>query len=299
MNKVYLNHADVLEKVEQLYDKIINLVPPYPPTIKLYAVPRGGIPVAYLLVGRDNIFQLVNDPKLADFFIDDIQDSGDTAMRHLAMNHHARFLTLIFKSDYPGSWIVFPWEVGEQQQDNSFTDNVVRLLQFVGEDPTREGLLETPTRVGKAWQEWCSGYNVDIAALFKSFSDGGERYNQMVTVKDIPFYSHCEHHLAPFFGTATVSYIPNKRIVGLSKLSRVVQAYAKRLQVQERLTDQIADAINEHLEPLGVGVAIQARHLCMESRGISQQGHTTQTTALRGTFADEPSCRSEFLNILR
>jgi GTP cyclohydrolase I len=118
-----------------------------------------------------------------------------------------------------------------------------------------------------------------------------------VTVRDIPIYSHCEHHLAPIFGTVTISYIPNGRIVGLSKLSRLADMYARRLQVQERLTDQIADALFEHLEAKGVGVVIKARHMCMESRGICQQGHHTVTTALRGAMKDEPDTRAEFLRL--
>ena len=159
----------------------------------------------------------------------------------------------------------------------------------------RPGLIETPKRVAKAYAHWFSGYGTDIAALFKTFEDGAEGTDQMVTVVDIPFYSKCEHHMADIFGTATVAYIPNGKIVGLSKLSRVVEAFARRLQVQERLTTQIADAIVEHLDPVGVGVFIRARHMCMESRGICQQGHHTVTTALRGAIKNEPQTRAEFL----
>lgn len=166
-----------------------------------------------------------------------------------------------------------------------------------GDDPNREGLHDTPARVVKAWEHWTSGYSVDIGSLFRVFEDGGERYDQMVIVKDIPFYSKCEHHLADFFGTVTCAYIPNGKVVGLSKLSRVVDAYARRLQVQERLTDQIADAINMYLQPQGVGVLVRARHMCMESRGVCQQGHHTITTAVRGAIRDEPQTRSEFLRL--
>lgn len=161
--------------------------------------------------------------------------------------------------------------------------------------PLRPGIQDTPTRVAKAMAHWFGGYDVDIAQLFKTFEDGAEGTDQMVTVVDIPFYSKCEHHMADIFGTVTVAYIPKGKIVGLSKLSRVVDAFARRLQVQERLTTQIADAIQEHLEPLGVGVFVKARHLCMESRGICQQGHHTVTTALRGAIKDEPQTRAEFL----
>ena len=159
----------------------------------------------------------------------------------------------------------------------------------------RPGLHETPTRVAKAFEHWFGGYAVDIPGLFKVFEDGAEGADQMVAVVRIPFYSKCEHHMADIFGHATVAYIPSGRIVGLSKLNRVVDAFARRLQVQERLTNNIADAIQEHLEPVGVGVYITARHMCMESRGVCQHGHHTVTTALRGAIKDEPQTRAEFL----
>lgn len=159
----------------------------------------------------------------------------------------------------------------------------------------RPGLLETPIRVAKAMEHWFGGYDVDIPGLFKVFKDGAEGADQMVAVVRIPFYSKCEHHMADIFGHATVAYIPSGRIVGLSKLNRVVDAFARRLQVQERLTNNIADAIQQYLEPVGVGVYITARHMCMESRGVCQHGHHTVTTALRGAIKDEPQTRAEFL----
>lgn len=161
----------------------------------------------------------------------------------------------------------------------------------------REGLQETPDRVAKAWEFWTSGYAMDPATILKTFEDGAEGVDEMVVVKDIPVYSHCEHHMAAIFGTATIGYLPNKRIVGLSKLSRLVNVFARRLQVQERMTCQIADAMVEHLEPIGCGVVIKARHMCMESRGVCQQGHHTITSALRGVFKNEPDARSEFLRL--
>jgi GTP cyclohydrolase I len=188
----------------------------------------------------------------------------------------------------------------ELAKDRTIQEAIIHSLLAVvveGDDPNREGLDETPARVVKAWKHWTSGYAVDIPSLFKAFEDGGDNYDQMVIVKDIPIYSKCEHHLADIFGTVTIAYIPNGKVVGLSKLSRVADAYARRLQVQERLTGQIADAIQEHLEPLGVGVLVRARHMCMESRGICQQGHHTITTALRGLIKSEPQTRSEFLRL--
>lgn len=162
----------------------------------------------------------------------------------------------------------------------------------------REGLIDTPKRVAKAFKHWFGGYDVDIQAILSTqFKDGGEGYDEMVIVKDIPFYSKCEHHMADIFGTATVAYIPDGHVVGLSKLSRLVDAYSRRLQVQERMTRQIADALQENLTPKGVGVVIKARHMCMESRGICQQGHHTITSALRGVLKEEADARAEFMSL--
>jgi GTP cyclohydrolase IA len=174
------------------------------------------------------------------------------------------------------------------------------MLQIVcNEDPDREGLRDTPSRVTAAWDHWCSGYDVDIPELLKTFEDGANGYDEMVVRKGIPVYSHCEHHMAAIFGTATVAYIPNGKIVGLSKMDRLVDAFARRLQVQERMTNQIADAMMEHLKPLGVGVWMSCRHLCIESRGVQNMDSTTITTSLRGVFLDKPEVRSEFLAAAR
>lgn len=147
----------------------------------------------------------------------------------------------------------------------------------------RSGIEETPDRVAKAYETWFGGYKVDIPSLFKAFEDGAEGSDEMVIVRDIPVYSHCEHHMAPIIGRATIGYVPDGKIIGLSKLSRVVDAYMRRLQVQERLTNQIADAIFENTEAKAVCVYIDARHMCMESRGVKQScGSSTVTKAFRG-----------------
>jgi len=267
--------------------------------LRAYPVPRGGVPVAYAL---NNLVPmvLVENPAEADVFIDDLIDSGSTCERYCDEHPGVPFFALLDKrtdEQFKDQWIVFPWEITDDGADASGNDIIVRLLQLVGENADREGLQETPARVVKAWRHWCSGYGKDPAKLLKVFEDGGETYDQMVLVKDIPIYSHCEHHLAAIIGTASIAYIPNGKIVGLSKLSRLADMFARRLQVQERLTDQIADALFKHLEPKGVGVLIKARHLCMESRGICQQGHHTVTTALRGVIKDEPETRAEFLRL--
>lgn len=174
-----------------------------------------------------------------------------------------------------------------------------RFLKSVGEDPDRPGLLETPHRVTKAWKHWTSGYAQNPAEVLKAFEDGAEQYNELIVVRNIPVYSHCEHHLAPFFGKATVGYMPNGKIVGLSKLTRLVDCFAKRLQVQERLTIQVANALMESLQPKAVGVVIRCRHLCMESRGIKTAGEETVTSAMLGELQPNLAMRTEFLDLAR
>lgn len=257
-------------------------------TVRVYAVPRGGVPVALALMGTGN-FMMVDDPTRCDIVVDDLIDSGATRKR---FNDYP-FYALIDKSidaPYRNAWLVFPWESSE----GGIEDNITRLLQFVGEDPNRGGLAETPHRAAKAWKHWCRGYGENAADVLKVFEDGAEGYDEMVAVVNIPFYSKCEHHMADIFGTATIAYIPDGKIVGLSKLNRVLDVFARRLQVQERLTAQVADALMDNLTPKGVGVVIKARHMCMESRGVCQQGHHTVTSALRGVFKDQPSTRAEF-----
>jgi GTP cyclohydrolase I len=174
---------------------------------------------------------------------------------------------------------------------------ICKLLEHLGEDPNREGLRETPARVARAWYEWTCGYSQEPKDVMKTFEKID--YDEMIVQRDIPFYSHCEHHLAPFFGITTIAYIPQGRILGLSKLLRLTEIFSRRLQVQERMTNQIADALanSEDLNPKGVGVLIKARHLCMESRGVCKQGQHTITSALRGVLFSDAKARSEFLDL--
>jgi GTP cyclohydrolase I len=182
-------------------------------------------------------------------------------------------------------------------QETEDLEGLIRLqLELIGEDPSREGLLRTPARVAKSLQWLTRGYEQDARqvigdALFE------ECHSNMVMVRDIELYSLCEHHMLPFYGKAHVAYIPKGRIVGLSKLPRVVDVFAQRLQVQERLTEQIAEALSDVLEPLGVGVVIEAYHLCMMMRGVQKQNSKTITSALRGVFRDDPKTRDEFLRL--
>ncbi|MEI3853817.1 MULTISPECIES: GTP cyclohydrolase I FolE [Ensifer] len=173
------------------------------------------------------------------------------------------------------------------------------LLRWAGEDPEREGLLDTPARVAKSYRELFSGY--DLAAedvLGRTFEEVAG-YDDMVLVKDIPFYSHCEHHMVPIIGKAHVAYLPNGRVLGLSKIARVVDIYGRRLQTQESMTAQIAKAIDESLAPRGVAVMIEAEHMCMAMRGVQKQGSTTLTTTFTGTFQTEPAEQARFMTMLR
>ncbi|MFI5220457.1 MAG: GTP cyclohydrolase I FolE [Bacteroidia bacterium] len=178
----------------------------------------------------------------------------------------------------------------------SLSKKYLEILTEIGEDPEREGLKKTPERVAKALQFLTHGYDLDPHEILRS-AKFKEDYKQMVIVKDIEIYSLCEHHMLPFFGKAHVAYIPNNYIVGLSKIPRVVDAYARRLQVQERMTTDIRDCIQETLQPLGVAVVIEAKHLCMQMRGIQKQNSVTTTSAFTGEFENERT-RIEFINLI-
>lgn len=171
---------------------------------------------------------------------------------------------------------------------------IEKMLVELGENPKREGLLKTPHRVAKSFQDLTAGYHVDIDNMINR-AVFNESYNEMVVVKDIRFYSLCEHHLLPFFGTANVAYIPNGKIIGLSKIPKLVDVFARRLQVQERMTQQIAEMLQEKLSPMGVAVVIEARHLCMEMRGAKSQDSPTVTSAMLGVFRESARTREEFL----
>jgi GTP cyclohydrolase IA len=172
------------------------------------------------------------------------------------------------------------------------------LLLWAGDDPDREGLLATPGRVVRAFEEYFAGYDDDPALLLRRTFSETEGYDEIVLLRDIPFESHCEHHLAPIIGRAHVGYLPRHRVVGISKLARVVEAYAKRLQIQEKMTAQIANAIEAELQPLGVGVVLEAAHQCMTTRGVHKPGVTMVTSRLLGAFRDDAATRREFLAMI-
>lgn len=308
----YLSNVEVTNLARALVDDIVtdwsseSDFSSSQTALAVYPVPRGGVPVAYA-IGQFLNVEVVDSPAFADIIVDDLIDSGATKERFRGMTKrtgdNATFYALVDKPSLPEEhpykdWLVFPWERGLDGNEESATDNVVRLLQYIGEDASREGLQETPARVLKALREKTSGYQIkEPGTLLKAFVDGSA--DELVIVRDITFDSMCEHHLERISGTVSIGYIPNGKIVGLSKFARVTDAYAHRLQVQERLTTQIADCINDTLLPHGVAVLVRATHGCMECRGVRRHGAVTITSALRGCFKDDIAARAEVMALLK
>lgn len=267
-----------------------------------YGVPRGGCMAGALING----LTLVESPEEADVIIDDLIDSGETMAALLKQYPQKPFFALLDKRDassvYHGKWIEFPWE---ETETNGPEDNIRRVLQYLGENPKREGLIETPKRFLKMLRELTAGYHVDPTHhLDKRFTlddegAGMSGYDEVILSGPLPFVSLCEHHMAAFDGEAFVAYLPGAggQVVGLSKLARLLDGYAQRFQVQERLTVQIADALQNKLSPKGVAVVLKARHTCQCFRGVKKDGRMI-TSAMRGIFRECSSARSEVLSLI-
>ena len=265
-------------------------------TTKLYGVPRGGI-YAAMLVGNalTEPFELVEDWEEADFIIDDIIDTGKTKNSYI----DTPFLALVDKqgkdSDLQGEWVVFPWERMNNEQGPE--ENIRRILEYIGEDPSREGLQETPSRVVRSYATLFGGYKQDPKDVMKVFGDGA--CDEMVLLKGISFYSNCEHHMLPFSGVAHIAYIPNGRVIGVSKLARILEIYSRRLQIQERIGQQITTCLMDLLQPKGAACILQASHLCMTCRGVQKQGAVMITSSLKGDFLLDARTRSEFMSMIQ
>ena len=275
--------------------------------IRVFAVPRGGAGALMHLMS-DPVFPLrvrpVAHPHAADVILDDIIDSGKTRDRYAEYKcpkgHSIPFVALIDKTgrDKNLPWVVFPWE-----RETGPEDAVVRLIEAVGEDPNREGLLETPKRVVKALKEMTAGYQQDPhEILSRVFEDDCD---EIVILRDIPFVSLCEHHMLPFTGFASVGYLPKidaqgrGRVVGLSKLARLVDCFAQRFQMQERLTRQIASTLYKVLDARGAGVVVRAAHSCMACRGVKKTGAEMVTSVCLGMFRTDDKTRNEFMTLLQ
>jgi GTP cyclohydrolase I len=257
--------------------------------LKVYGVPSGGYHIATLLEFL-GLAKQVDSIDTCDIVVDDLIDSGATAKRY---TDQKKAFWALYQKKNTDVWLEFPWE----NKDNPHTDIVIRMLEAIGEDPKREGLIDTPKRVVKSWKELYSGYTKDpkeiLGRVFTSDS------KDMVICRDIEFYSACEHHIMPFFGKVNIGYIPGGKVVGLSKLARLVEVYARRLQIQENFNQQIADAIQTYVPKCqGVMVTVEAKHMCMCARGVSKQNSVMSTSAIRGRFT-EPAVRAEFLSLIR
>ena len=248
----------------------------------VYGVPKNGTIIASLLAPVIG-FQQTFTPESSQIIIDDLVDSGATRERYEKRFPTKPFVAL-FKSR-KDQWLEFPWE----NEEAPAQDGIVRLLQYLNVDVKAEGTRETPKRMLKFYTEFLA------PKVFNLTTFSSEKYDEMVTVGNIPFYSLCEHHLLPFFGKVKVSYIPKDKIIGLSKIPRVVAMCSGRLQNQERLTSQIADYLNENIDPQGVAVMVKGRHMCMEMRGIKCAGSVTTTTKLVGKYKEDGKCRGEFI----
>jgi len=304
-----LTWAEVKNEVAVMFDRIrrsCHGVPRY-----IHGIPRGGAFIALMIQARAHYFgfqiELVDEPEALYgkelLVVDDLIDSGNTLSKYSVAHRVDALYRKPYSPHFTGEdartregWITFPWETAENEGTGA-EDLVIRLLQYIGEDPTRDGLKETPKRVLKAWAELTAGYKQDPKAILNKSFD--EPHDELILLRGIEFHSTCEHHLLPFYGTAAVGYIPQKSVVGISKLARLVDCYARRLQIQERLTKQIADAIREALSPVGVGVVIKAKHSCMGCRGVMKPDSDMVTSVMQGLLREDAAARSEFLSLVK
>ncbi len=261
------------------------------PYTGIYGVPRGGVTIG-AIIARTLGIPLLNQPSEGALVVDDLIDSGKTLLQYpnndtavLYRKPHSPKTT--YSVQEIDGWIEFFYEDTQTDAQNV----IVRLLEHIGENPNREGLLDTPKRVLKFYKEFLTPPEFNFTVF------DGESYDEMIVQQNIPFFSLCEHHMAPFFGHATVAYIPNEKIVGLSKLARTVEYYARRLQNQERITSQVANRLQEELHPKGVAVMLSARHFCMEMRGVRTHDVSTVTTRLIGAFKEDDKARAEFMGL--
>jgi len=267
---------------------------------KIFGIPRGGVHIAYLMAEM-RLGTVVHELKNADVIVDDIVDSGKTKSQFVlkSINEAGRELPFYApydktKDDKNAGWIVFPWECDEA---GSIEHNVTRILQFLGEDVNREGLLDTPKRVVKSWGKLFEGYSIDPKEMITAFKDG--RCDEMVLLKDIEFYSTCEHHMQPFIGKAHIAYLPGEKVLGVSKLARLLDVFARRLQIQERIGQQVTDFLMAECGAKGASCIIEAKHLCMCARGVEKQHSVMSTSSMRGIFREDPAARAELMSMIR
>ncbi len=299
-DRINLTWIDVRERAEEIAVILDEIFGNISIPLCLYGVPRGGIQAAHLVSERlsvkgvNNI--LVEDIEEVDVIIDDIIDTGATRKKYDEYTNQFYALVDYQGKDKPdkGRWTSFPWE--RMSNEDAPTQNIVRLLQYIGEDPEREGLKETPDRVIISFEKLYGGYKQSTKDIIKCFEK--ETCDEIVLLKNIEFYSTCEHHMLPFFGKAHIAYIPNKRVIGISKLARILEIYARRLQIQERLCQQITKDLQEFLDPQGAACIIEAQHFCMTSRGVEKQNSIMVTSSLTGVFKTKIEARQELMSMV-
>lgn len=258
----------------------------------VYGVPRGGIPLAVAL-SKELKIPLVERLTEKTLVVDDLVDSGRTRLRFAKNDfacihikeHTPLDLFPTFWLHKENCWINYFWEANE----STVQDSIVRLIEYIGEDPCRAGMKETPNRIVRSWEEIFVGYKRDVKEVFKTFDDEKERFGGLVYLKGVEFYSTCEHHWLPFSGEAFIAYIPNGPVIGASKLARLLDIFACRFQMQERIGEQITNALMGYLKPLGAACLIEARHLCMACRGIKKQHSVMGYSSLKGLFLENSS----------
>lgn len=261
----------------------------------VYGVPRGGSVIAGIAAARNPAIKATDDVKAATYVVDDVIDSGKTKCRYEMMGKV--FYSMHAKdANADPVWIVYPWEHVDPLRDNE--DTVRRQLELIGENPNREGLLDTPKRYLKAMKEMTQGYTLRAEDILATTFDA-DGYDEIVVLKNIDFTSLCEHHLLPFTGKASVAYLPGQRVVGLSKLARLVEMHAQRLQIQERMTAAIKNDLVNILRPRGTAVQVSAHHSCMGCRGVHKPGAVMVTSALSGVFKEQAMARSEVMELLK
>jgi GTP cyclohydrolase I len=290
VGRVQVTYAEVSEAARRVADRWKGEL-----VDGVYGIPRGGSVPAVMVAGLLGV-PVVDAHGPGVLVVDDLVASGRTAERYPGRMFDALYRKpwsppVAEQATMIDGWVVFPWELSDETAGP--TEAVVRLLECVGEDPTRDGLVDTPGRVLRSLAEMTAGYAQDPATILATTFD--DRCDEMVVVRGVEFTSLCEHHLLPFVGTAAVGYLPGERVAGLSKLARLVDCYARRLQVQERLTTEIAAAVERYLAPQGVGVLIRAHHSCMGCRGVRKPQAEMVTSAMLGALRDNAAARSEFL----
>jgi GTP cyclohydrolase I len=272
------------------------LLPIDKPDTVVYGIPKGGMIAAGFLKHA----KITHDPFYATLILDDIIDSGETMEIYEKAYPNTPKYALVDKTKelaLKDKWVVFPWESQHPKGEETIQNNITRLLQYIGEDPKREGLLATPDRVVRSYDEIFSGYFVDPASLMTTFMADG--HDEIVLVKDIEMYSMCEHHMLPFFGKAHVAYIPNDKLIGVSKLARLVDVFSRRLQIQERIGDQVTSAIEQYLKPKAAACVIEATHMCMRMRGVAKQNSVMVTSSMKGAFMTKGPARQELMQLIK